>query len=182
MQKIAYAGTGEQRRRTTVLLAALAAALMALLVSAMVSPGGTARAQTTQGVDLHIRKSVSPKQVSVGERQTFTINVTNQGDHRARNVTMKDPLPAKVRFIRASTSRQVPGSCALEPVRTVVCDLGTLRTSNTVTVKIYVKTVEAGAYTNRASVTYGSSTARALESDTSDNSDGAKALVEARKP
>ena len=61
---------------------------------------------------------------------------------------MEDPLPAKVRLVRASTSRHVPGSCGLEPIRTVVCDLGTLGPGKTVTIWIVVKNVEAGNYTN----------------------------------
>jgi hypothetical protein len=49
-------------------------------------------------------------------------------------------------------------------------------------VKIYVKPVVAGSYTNRAYVSYGSPSAIALVSDNSDNSDAARALVEARRP
>ena len=94
---------------------------------------------------------------------------------------MTDPLPSKVKFIKASTSREVPGSCGIED-RVVKCRLGTLRPDQTVTVKIYVKPVVAGSYTNRAYVSYGSPSARALESDSSDNSDAARALVDARRP
>ena len=133
--------------------------------------------QTAQGVDLTVRKSVSPKLVAVGERQTFTIKVTNEGSRRAKNVTMSDTLPSKVRFVRASTSRHVPGSCGLEPVRTVVCNLGTLRAGKTVTVWIIVKTIEAGAYTNRAFVSFGG--VSAIELDGFDNQDTARARVEA---
>jgi uncharacterized repeat protein (TIGR01451 family) len=149
------ARVGAVERRTVVLLAA-AAALVALAVM-MVTSGGAVQAQTAQGAELKITKSVSPKVVAVGERQTFTIKVTNRGDRRARNVTMSDPLPAKVRFIRASTIREVPGSCGLEPGRTVVCDLGALRPGRAVTVKIHVRTIEAGGYTNRAFVRFGAS-------------------------
>jgi uncharacterized repeat protein (TIGR01451 family) len=88
--------------------------------------------------------------VMVGEKQTFTIKVTNEGNGLARNVTMEDPLPAKVRFGKASTSRHVPGSCGLAPVRTVVCHLGTLGAGKTVTIWMVVRNVEPGNYTNRA--------------------------------
>jgi uncharacterized repeat protein (TIGR01451 family) len=125
--------------------AALVAALLALIVLA-----APAQTQTPQGVDLTVGKSVSPKFVVVGEKQTFTIRVANEGNRLARNVTMEDPLPTKVRFVRASTSRHVPGSCGLEPVRTVVCDLGTLVAGKTVTVWIVVRNVETGNYINRA--------------------------------
>jgi uncharacterized repeat protein (TIGR01451 family) len=127
------------------LAAALAAALLALMVLA-----GSAQTQTAQGADLTVRKSVSPEVVVVGEKQTFTIKVTNEGNRLARNLTMEDPLPAKVRFVKASTSRHVPGSCGLAPVRTVVCHLGTLGAGKTVTIWIVVRNVEPGNYTNRA--------------------------------
>ena len=120
-------------------------------------------------------------EVEVGELQTFTIRITNEGNRRAEGVRMTDPLPSKVRFIRASTSREVPGSCGIED-RVVTCRLGPLRPDRAVTVKIYVKPVVAGSYTNRAYVSYTSPTARALEADSSDNSDAARALVEARRP
>ena len=141
--------------------------------------GGTAGAQTAQGgPDIALKKTVYPKAVQVGERQTFTISITNEGTGRAEGVRMPDPLPSKVRFIRASTSREVPGSCGIED-RVVACRLGTLGVDKTVTVKIHVKPVVAGSYTNRAYVSYGSPSARALESDTSD---AARALVDARRP
>ena len=170
-----YTGASGRTKRTVVLLAAMAGVLVAF----MVTVGGPARAQTAQGVDLSVNKSVSPKVVAVGEKQTFTIKVTNEGNRRARNVTMSDPLPGKVRFIRASTSREVPGSCSLEPVRTVVCDLGTLRPGRTVTVKIYVRLVEAGTYTNRAFVNFGG--ASALEPGISADQDAATSRVVERR-
>ena len=66
---------------------------------------------------------------------------------------MRDPLPSKVRFVRASTSREVPGSCGIED-RIVTCRLRTLRVDRTVTVKIHVKPVVPGSYTNRAYVSF----------------------------
>ena len=147
----------------------------ALLATAvLVFLSGAARAQTAQGVDLVVDKTVQPRTVQVGERQTFTITVTNEGTRRARAVRMADPLPRAVRFIRASTSRQVPGSCGIDEQRTVVCRLGVLRPDRTVTVRIFVRAAEAGRYTNRAFVSYGNS---ALELDFSDNLDGARARV-----
>lgn len=153
-------------------VALLAAALAALL---MVTLGGTAKAQATGTVDLDVQKTVYPRTVQVGELQTFTIKVRNDGTIRAEGVRMRDPLPSKVRFVRASTSRQVPGSCGIDN-RVVVCRLGTLRPDETVTVKIYVRPVVAGSYTNRAYASYTDSVA--LERNASDNSDAARAVVE----
>ncbi len=127
--------TGNATRRTLrvwtgVLMAGALAAMAALLVAL---GGGAAGAQEAQSVDLDVRKTVSPKTVQVGETQVFTVKVTNDGTTRAERVRMRDPLPSKVRFIRASTSREVPGSCGIED-RVVRCRLGTLRADRTVTV------------------------------------------------
>ncbi len=170
--------TGNATRQTVsvwvgVLMAGALAAMAALLVAL---GGSAAGAQEAQSVDLDVRKTVSPKTVQVGETQVFTVKVTNDGTTRAERVRMRDPLPSKVRFIRAATSREVPGSCGIED-RVVTCRLGNLRVDKTVTVKIYVKPVEAGSYTNRAYVSYSNSAA--LERDASDNSDAARAFVEA---
>lgn len=174
--------TNTTTARTGLLwVAALLAGTLATIATLLMAFGSTAGAQTAQGPDLALKKTVYPKSVQVGELQTFTIRITNEGTARAEGVRMKDPLPSKVRFIRASTSREVPGSCGIED-RVVKCRLGTLRPDRTVTVKIYVKPVVAGSYTNRAYVSYSSPSARALEADTSDNSDAARALVEERRP
>lgn len=142
---------------------------MACTVVAMMALGGVALAQPTGSADLSVTKTVKPRVVTVGDNQTFVIKITNQRGDTARDVVMTDPLPDKVRFIRASTSRKRPGSCGAR-AGTVTCDLGNLRRDQTVTVKIVVKNVEAGRYTNRASVTH-----TTTELQASDNHDGARA-------
>src|SRR3712207_1137547 len=97
MQRTTQAGAGGWRM--VFLLAAALAALAVIVTIATMTPGGAARAQTPRGADLKITKSVSPKVVTVGERETFPIKVTNTGNRRARNVTMSDPLRSKVRFV-----------------------------------------------------------------------------------
>lgn len=164
--------TGRRTLRpwAVALLAGALAATLALLLAL----GGTANAQETRAaVDLAVKKTVYPKTVQVGELQTFTIKVTNEGTTRAEGVRMRDPLPSKVRFIRASTSREVPGSCAIED-RVVTCRLGNLGVDRTVTVKIYVKPVVAGSYTNRAYASYTNSARLLFE----ESSDAARARVE----
>jgi uncharacterized repeat protein (TIGR01451 family) len=167
--------TSGRRARSWVALVAGALAAMAALLLAL--GGGVAGAQDARSVDLDVTKTVHPKTVHVGERQTFTIKVTNDGSTRAERVRMRDPLPSKVRFIRASTSRHVPGSCGIED-RVVTCHLGTLRPDRTVTVKIYVKPVVAGSYTNRAYVSFTNSGAR----DASDASVASDAVEAAAVP
>jgi uncharacterized repeat protein (TIGR01451 family) len=165
--------TGERRARPWAASVAGALAAMAALLLALGS--GTAGAQEARSVDLDVDKTVHPRTVQVGDRQTFTVRITNDGSTRAERVRMRDPLPSKVRFIRASTSREVPGSCGIED-RVVTCRLGTLRADRTVTVKIYVRPVEAGSYTNRAFVSFDNSGAR--ERDLANLSDAARAVAE----
>lgn len=163
-------------RRARLWAAALVAGVLAAMAALLVVlGGGAAGAQETRSVDLDVKKTVSPKIVQVGERQVFTVKITNDGSTRARRVKMRDPLPSKVRFIRTSTSREVPGSCGIKD-RVVTCHLGTLRADRTVTGKIYVKPVVAGSYTNRVYASFGKSSA--LGRDDSDYSDAARAVAE----
>jgi uncharacterized repeat protein (TIGR01451 family) len=162
---------GRTARPWAALVAGALAAVAALLVAL---GGGTAGAQEARSVDLDVDKTVHPRTVQVGDRQIFTVRITNDGSTRAERVRMRDPLPSKVRFIRASTSREVPGSCGIED-RVVTCRLGTLRADRTVTVKIYVRPVEAGSYTNRAFVSFTNPDAR--ERDLTNISDAAKATA-----
>ena len=155
--------TGNVTRQTVrvwvgvLLAAALAAALLAL-------GGGAAGAQEATSVDLAVKKTVSPKSVQVGERQVFTVRITNEGSTRGEGVRMRDPLPREVRFLRAETSREVPGSCGIED-RVVECRLGTLRADRTVTVKIYVRPVVADSYVNRAYASFRNTNGFLVEED-----------------
>lgn len=139
------------------LAAALAVALLAL-------GGGAAGAQEARSVDLVVKKTVSPKSVQVGERQVFTVRITNEGSTRAEGVRMRDPLPREVRFLRAETSREVPGSCGIED-RVVECRLGKLRADRAVTVKIYVRPVVADSYVNRAYASFRNANGFLVEED-----------------
>ncbi len=135
---------------------------------------GDRAANAAAATDLRINKTVEPKLVTVGDNQTFTITVKNTTSRNATNVKVTDPLPTNVRFIRASTSLQKPGSCG-EINRTVECDLGTLQGGERVTIKIVVKNVQAGDYVNRAFVSH-----KSTELDASDNFDAARASAERR--
>ena len=161
-------------RKKTIVTAMLTLALALCGGTALgASPPETAGAR---GVDLDVRKTVHPGAVKVGALQAFTVKVTNDGARRAEGVRMTDPLPSKVRFVRASTSRYVPGSCGVDD-RVVACRLGDLRPGRTVTVKIQVRPVVAGSYTNRAFASHGNP--GALWTGASDASDAARAVVEA---
>ena len=156
----------------TAAVAMLGTAFAVLAVMVASFAGGTARAQVGTdhlAADLHITKAVKPKSVRVGARQTFVIKVINERGDRARGVVVTDPLPRAVKFVRASTSRHVPGSCGKNG-RTVTCNLGSLRVGQSVTVKIFVKPVKKGKYVNRAFVEH-----RTAELQSVDNIDGARA-------
>ena len=156
--------TGNATRRTVRVWAAalLAGALAAALLLAL--GGGAAGAQEARSVDLVVKKTVSPKSVQVGERQVFTVKITNEGSTRAEGVRMRDPLPRAVKFLRASTSREVPGSCGIDD-RVVECRLGKLRADRTVTVKIYVRPIVAGSYVNRAYASFRNTNGLLVEED-----------------
>lgn len=144
-------------------------AVALLVATAILVVSSAAQAQPTGSADLSVTKSVKPRVVTVGDNQTFVIKVTNQRRDTARDVVMTDRLPDEVRFIRARTSRDRPGSCSARG-GTVTCDLGNLRVDRTVTVKILVKNTEAGRYTNRVSVDHSTT-----KLDASDNRDAARA-------
>jgi uncharacterized repeat protein (TIGR01451 family) len=130
-------------------MAALSFALVAALVAALVF--GSHAANAAKAKDLRIDKKVKPKIVQVGQNQTFIIKVKNKSKSNASNVTVTDPLPSKVKFIRASTSLHRPGSCGILS-GTVECKLGSLQGGKTVKIKIFVKVVQGGTYINRAFV------------------------------
>ena len=170
--------TGTTTQRTMRLWAGVLLAVAIALVTALLAAlgGGAAEAQQSGSVNLDVDKSVSPRTVLVGERQVFTVRITNRGTARARGVRMRDPLPSAVRFIRAETSRHVPGSCGIAD-RVVRCRLGTLRPGRSVTVRIHVRPVVAGSYVNRAFASFGDSTSRADGLSADEPSDAARAEV-----
>ena len=165
--------TNTTERRFPVLAMVLLGAAFALAAVVLASfAGGTAQAQVGTehlAADLRITKAVKPNSVPVGQRQTFVIKVTNERGDTARSVVVTDPLPNVVNFVRASTSRHVPGSCG-KSGRTVTCNLGAIGVGGRVKVKIFVKPVDPGRYNNRAYVEH-----RTAELQSVDNIDGAKA-------
>ena len=154
------------------LMTCLGVALIAALAAVGLIFGGTARAQIEaqhRAADLHINQRIKPRVVEVGHKQTFIIKATNQRGERARDVRMIDLLPKGLNFVRASTSRHVPGSCH-KSGRTVEFRLGDLRAGRTVTVEIIVKPTQRGRYINRAYVEHSTG-----ELQSSDNVDIASA-------
>jgi uncharacterized repeat protein (TIGR01451 family) len=175
-RNMATSPTGRRFPLGAMALLGTALALVAVVVASFVGEAAQAQDVGTDhlAADLRITKAVKPNTVPVGRRQTFVIRVTNERGDTARRVVMTDPLPKAVNFVRASTSRGVPGSCG-KSGRTVTCDLGNLRVGRTVTVKIFVKPVQRGRYVNRAYVEH-----RTAELQSFDNIDGARARASKR--
>ena len=101
-----------------------------------------------QKADLSVSKSDSPDPVNVGSTLTYTITVKNNGPQSAQSVKLVDTLPGGLTYLSTTTSR---GSCSRSGA-VVTCQLGTLASGATATIKICVKTTVAGTVTNTAVV------------------------------
>lgn len=100
--------------------------------------------------DLSITQTDSPDPVVVGKTLTYTLSVRNSGPTRAANVRVTDTLPATVTYQSATASQ---GSCARSG-QLVTCNLGTMASGGTATVRIVVLAPQThGDLTNAASVT-----------------------------
>jgi uncharacterized repeat protein (TIGR01451 family) len=100
-------------------------------------------------VDLALVKRAAPAVVPVGDRVTYTLEVTNRGAGPATGVVVTDVLPAQVRFESAVAS---PGSCGVDADR-ITCGLGTVVAGTTASVTIQATRLAAEAFVNQASVT-----------------------------
>jgi uncharacterized repeat protein (TIGR01451 family) len=112
------------------------------------APGGIFVHDDRPAADLSVTKSDSPDPVSRGAELTYNIVVTNNGPGSAASVQLTDTLPVNVQFVSATSA---VGSC-VQAGGTVVCDLGDLSNSSSVTVTIVVKPKRAGTITNTAQV------------------------------
>lgn len=96
----------------------------------------------TNFVDLQVVKDNGPDALEEGDTLTYTIQVSNQGDTDATEVTLVDSLPSQVTFVSSDPN---DSTCAYDDVEhKVACDLGTVTSGDGVTVNITV-TVNAGA-------------------------------------
>jgi uncharacterized repeat protein (TIGR01451 family) len=136
------------RRVALVLLGALA------LLTGL---AGTANAQGQ--ADLAVDKTASAESVTVGKRLVYLITVQNLGPDTATDVNLVDGLPVTcsefgcrpvVRLLKVDPSQ---GSCGTEAEGNIPCTLGDIASGETVTVKIVVRTTQAGTITNSAFAT-----------------------------
>ena len=103
--------------------------------------------QAGTSADLSIAKADAPDPVLVGQALTYTLTVTNNGPSPATGVTLSDTLPDGVTFGSATPSQ---GSCSPSG-GTVSCNLGSLASGASATVKIVVTPTAAGQLSNTAS-------------------------------
>ncbi|MEV0175179.1 calcium-binding protein [Streptomyces sp. NPDC050803] len=109
--------------------------------------GSTPPPPPPTGVDLSVTKS-GPTTVSIGDRATYTVRVTNTSTTTAATgVTLTDTLTGPARTVISATSSQ--GTCTTA----VSCSLGTLNPGATVTVTVVAEPRATGTLTQRASVT-----------------------------
>ena len=114
--------------------------------------------------DLRVTKTDSPDPVKVGDRLTYQIRVRNNGPQAAQSVQLTDTLPGGVTYQSARTSE---GSCSRSG-NVVTCNVGRIRSGETVTVSIVVKPTQRGALSNTAtasSSTYDPNTANNTDSE-----------------
>jgi uncharacterized repeat protein (TIGR01451 family) len=96
--------------------------------------------------DVELALSDGPDPAIAGGPVTYSVTVTNAGPNRAPATTVVDDLPAGLSFLSASSSS---GSCSYAAPR-VTCSLGTVWTSETVT--IVAEPTVAGTIPNTVSV------------------------------
>ncbi len=120
--------------------------------------------------DLLVTKTGDPDLVlTVGGQATYTITVCNSGPQDATNVMLTDTLPAGIAFVSATPplDETAPGSGV------VIGNLGTIPSTQCVTVEIVGQAVAEGDFTNNVSVT-----ADQADPDTANNSASAETAVE----
>ena len=101
------------------------------------------------GTDLRPRKVRSPRTARVGQTFAYRLRAANLGTIAESGTVLRDRLPARVRFVSASTTQ---GRCAYRAAsRTVVCNLGRLvDDASSALVTIRVRATRAGLVRNTA--------------------------------
>jgi uncharacterized repeat protein (TIGR01451 family) len=140
---------------------------MALMAITFLS-ASPAWAQTTPPpTTLSVTKTDDPPNaVTVGDTINYTIKVKNTGTNVARNVTLKDELPAGVVFQDPPPLTVTGGTCTTPDPGdngTVECDLNNIVAGDTKTVTFAVRAVRGGVVENTATAD-GSNTEPASDS------------------
>ena len=137
------------------------------------TPGNNSATATTTvspSADLAALVSDAPDPVTVSNRLTYTITVTNRGPTAAASVQFTNTMPPNVTFISHTPSQ---GSCSRNG-SLVTCSLGTLAVNGAATVQIALAPNGPGTLTNRVAI--GSAS---FEPDPSNNSNVTLTLANA---
>jgi uncharacterized repeat protein (TIGR01451 family) len=94
------------------------------------------------GTDIRVSKSDSPDPVDAGQPLTYTLSVFNAGPATAKNVVLKDTLPASVTFVSADAP-------CTHDAGVVTCNLGDLPNGATVSKQVVVRPNEPGQIVNK---------------------------------
>ncbi|MFK0223825.1 hypothetical protein ACIQWN_37295 [Streptomyces vinaceus] len=92
--------------------------------------------------NLQLTGDFSGKHFSPGERASYTLKVTNNGEQRANAVAVETELPAEFKAVTFATA-PAKGSCAPVKDRRSTCDLGTLEPGATATVTVNATVTDA---------------------------------------
>jgi uncharacterized repeat protein (TIGR01451 family)/gliding motility-associated-like protein len=109
--------------------------------------------------DLSVIKSMDKSSVSVGDKITFTIKVTNYGPDAATGVIVKDILPSGYSYVSSSTSTGSYNATSGQ------WSIGNLGLGQTVSLSVTATVLSSGNYSNTATVSGNES-----DPDTSNNS------------
>jgi uncharacterized repeat protein (TIGR01451 family) len=97
-----------------------------------------------------LTKTVTPAQLTAGQRGTYRIHVLNRGPNIALQVRIVDDVDPRLELLSASTNR---GSCTTSGQR-VTCRIAALPPGAPVVVVVAVRARAGGTITNRAVVTH----------------------------
>lgn len=129
-------------------------AFLALILGlALVGISATAPAVASAAVDVRVDKTDSPDPVDFEGQVTYTVTVTNEGTDPASNVLLVDVLPPKsqAQFISAPAPCAYATPSPSSDSQSVVCSVGALAPSASVSYPIVIKTKSPGTISNTAS-------------------------------
>jgi uncharacterized repeat protein (TIGR01451 family) len=110
-----------------------------------VSVNSTANLPTA---DLGLSQQASPDPGVVGQKQAYTLTITNRGPGAALNTALTNTLPANLSFVSVTTS----SGTAVQQGNTVICHFGDLAASGTASATILAVPSALGSITNLAIV------------------------------
>jgi uncharacterized repeat protein (TIGR01451 family) len=116
--------------------------------STVTVPSPPAQAQAQAPADLSVTKRANRSTVTVGQRLSYTVVVTNNGPAAAQDVKVTDTVSRRASAVSVSATA---GSCT--DSIPITCSLGTLESGASVTITVVIKPRASGRARNAASAT-----------------------------